>query len=206
MKLIDILVRELPKRGGWPLPYVDTVAVQDSDYEIKFCLADCELKFERNNPGLWGSNSQSSWLDPCQSLTPESISHDYESSKVTREQYESALAASKPEWDGEGLPPVGTICEGYFPRHRGIKFEWQECLVLYVFERECAVKAQGTSTLHYCDEFRPIRSEADKKRDDISSAIFDVISESLTYGSCSTSLALYDAIAAGKVPGVKLEG
>lgn len=70
-----------------------------------------------------------------------------------------------PEWNGEGLPPVGLICEGRFPRHPGISFEWQECLVLYVFERECAVKSKSTSTLHYCDEFRPLRTEAEKARE-----------------------------------------
>lgn len=69
-------------------------------------------------------------------------------------------------WSGEGLPPVGVECEGLFPRHLGNSFEWQDCLVLYVFEHECAVKSKVTSTLHYCDQFRPIRSPEDVARDE----------------------------------------
>lgn len=35
------------------------------------------------------------------------------------------------EWDGEGLPPAGVECEGYFPVFGLNKFEWQKCLVLW---------------------------------------------------------------------------
>ena len=111
-----------------------------------------------------------------------------------------------PEWNGEGLPPVGLICEGRFHRHPGISFEWQECLVLYVFERECAVKSKSTSTLHYCDEFRPLRTEAEKAREDAETAIRTCLAGT---GAGITPLAakgIYEAIADGKIPGVKLEG
>lgn len=53
--------------------------------------------------------------------------------------------------------------------------------------------------------FRPIRSEADRKRDAAVGKIFDVICKSLTDESESTSFAIYDAIAAGEIPGVRLE-
>lgn len=106
-------------------------------------------------------------------------------------------------WHGEGLPPVGVECEGLFPRHPGNSFDWQDCLVLYVFEHECAVKSKVTSTLHYCDQFRPIRSPEDVARDEAIEAMRDVVLASDQSLTCYESL--YNAIAAGKIPGVKLE-
>lgn len=87
--------------------------------------------------------------------------------------------------------------------------------MLYVFDSECAVKSKATSTLHYCDDFRPIRSEADKKREKgvVALATADPKVAPFTYGEKMTNgeligsawYDLYDAIAAGKVPGIKLE-
>lgn len=112
---------------------------------------------------------------------------------------------TEPVWDGEGLPPAGVECEGLFPRHPGNSFEWQDCLVLYVFEHECAVKSKGVSTLHYCDQFRPIRSPEDVAR---SNAIGEMerAYEELTGNPAREAEEYYDLIAAGKIPCVKLEG
>lgn len=112
---------------------------------------------------------------------------------------------TEPVWDGEGLPPVGVECEGLFPRHHGNSFEWQDCLVLYAFEHECAVKSKVTSTLHYCDQFRPARSPEDVARDEAIDAIFSILSVNILDGSDSNAGKVFDAIAAGKIPGVKLE-
>lgn len=99
---------------------------------------------------------------------------------------------TEPVWDGEGLPPVGVECEGLFPRHPGNSFEWQDCLVLYVFEHECAVKSKGTSTLHYCDQFRPIRSPEDVARDDFIKKLSGNVIEGFSIGT-KFAAALYDA-------------
>lgn len=48
-------------------------------------------------------------------------------------------------------------------------------------------------------KFRPIRSEAERKRSDIIDALTN-----FTFRGDATDI--YDAIAAGKIPGVKLEG
>jgi len=107
--------------------------------------------------------------------------------------------------DCKGLPPGGVECEGYFPVFGQNRFEWQKCLVLWRFEKECAVKSLHTSTLHYCDEFRPIRTEEERKREDA------VVAMASAPRPCGLAIAgicfeIYDAIAAGKIPGVKLEG
>lgn len=80
MTLLELLVKELPFRGGWPdgverlEQYPDGALFDGPNYQSNF-------KFQRAD--------------------------DFGDDEVTREQYEAALVASKPEWDGEGLPPVG---------------------------------------------------------------------------------------------------
>lgn len=196
MKLIDILVRELPRHGGWPEWATECMVHQG-----------CMLAIFYDSDGYFSKYPEY----PVIGFDRKAIN----SVTVTREQYEAALAASKTEWNGEGLPPVGLVCEGQFPRHPGISFEWQECLVLYVFERECAVKSKGTSTLHYCDEFRPIRSEADKKREIgvLSLARSDPTVGRFEYGQKMGDgkllgyawYELYDKIAAGEVAGIRID-
>lgn len=79
MKLIDLLVQELPKRGGWP-EGVNRIH-QDHDGEVyAWQDSSCKLLFRL---GIIADN--------CRAYgTRESIED-----MVTREQYESALAASK---------------------------------------------------------------------------------------------------------------
>lgn len=86
MKLIDILVEELPKRGGWP---------DDSD-EIWQSQFDCEIYTESKLlPYFYvGERAEDNGID----------------NGVTREQYEAALAAKNEcwiEWGG-GLIPIRT--------------------------------------------------------------------------------------------------
>lgn len=82
MKLIDLLVHELPKRGGWPAG-VDAVE-QDGEGQLFEMESDYCSDFK---------------LKKCD---------DWIADVVTRQQYESALATSqKPVWNGEGVPPVG---------------------------------------------------------------------------------------------------
>lgn len=121
-----------------------------------------------------------------------------------KEQYEAALAASKQvEWDGEGLPPVGCECEvkgaagddswsvGEILSHT--KFRGRDCAV---FQTEEMVSA---SSYEY---FRPIRTEADSKRD----GFIDLLMTEWAFLGQDGEQAgeLYDAIAAGKIPGIKL--
>lgn len=106
MKFIDLLVRELPKRGGWPEGA--EAVVQDAD--------DMELYFYTGGPventgKSWWFKDQvdgSSWIFYEGKLE---VADDHDTSIVTCAQYESALAASqKVEWSGAGLPPVGCEC------------------------------------------------------------------------------------------------
>lgn len=102
-----------------------------------------------------------------------------------------------PVWDGEGLPPVGCECECQF---RG---EWQKCTILFSGKRIVVVMVDDDE---YPFEskgslFRPIRSEAEQKRNMVIAQMMNfsaVLSE-------TTAGLIYDAIADGNIRGIKLE-
>ena len=115
-------------------------------------------------------------------------------------------------WNGEGFPPVGCECE--YSLNGGKT--WWKCKV------DCIVGTQGVVML--CDtfegvqyvqfssygnalKFRPIRSEAERKRDAAVEAIDWYMPEFITDtpNEYYHAKKIYDAIAAGKIPGVKLE-
>lgn len=180
MKLIDILVQELPKLGGWPIG-------ADSIYQnakghlvgVQGCIVspvDMEL-------GVVAEDTHRS---------------------VTREQYEAALAASKPEWDGEGFPPVGCRVEANFGG------EWVEATVAYtdrpeghsdaVAWKEALVFDCKTTRPFWADEFRPIRSEADKKRETFVNEANELVGDIEKYPTWLSAIAaIYDAIKSGKI-------
>lgn len=202
MKLIDLLVKELPKRGGWPA-------------NISYIAQDEES-------ATWGfrykpeKDSDDEWMDCSDSGYEIRIGYigdadDCNTSVVTREQYESALAASqKPAWNGEGLPPVGCECE-----YLNSNGEWSAVTVKYASEQLIVISG-ATKILGEEQEteiakdiiidkpqFRPLRTEADRKRDDAKHAIAELCRSSASYGHAADLI--YDAIAVGKIPGVKLD-
>lgn len=159
MKLIDILVRELPKRGGWPRGMK----------EVAQSIIDGELYFYDSIYDGTGAALKMDCGEMCdddKGFTKLPV--------VTFKQYQAALAASKTEWDGVGLPPVGAEVEcicNEFPN------DGQEKLfghILYAGEYTI-LKTYKTNNQHHApveSVFKtkswaiiPIRSEADKKRD-----------------------------------------
>ncbi|EQA1694567.1 hypothetical protein O1E46_RS20925 [Enterobacter hormaechei] len=257
MKLIDILVRELPERGGWP--ETASTATQDSDGEICFSSGGKhEYCITSWKGGKWTGDGF---------MAEHAI--DYEISIISREQYESALAASKemiinnpdsdgwiswcggecpvdgdvvvdvkfraqgqadldgdvadnfrwehfsngadvvayrlhksehqkPEWDGEGLPPVDMEIEYKFTKVN-YRTDFSRGKVLAygmhnVFMEHWSSKNEFIQPLDRI-EFRPIRSEADKERDEAVA----VMNALWTPNSKMHCEAIYDAIKSGKI-------
>lgn len=184
MKLIEVLVQELPNRGGWP----DGVIKISQDYDGEVW---CWFGHGYGNVKSLGRINLLADNHRKQSKDEDS------SCFVTREQYEDALSASKPEWNGEGLPPVGCECE-YETNGYGIKKVRVECITMdgiaFTWLGEDpefrGLDCINTSQSH---RFRPIRSEADKKRDII---IYKI---EIAYKDCPHSdavpQAIYEAIA-----------
>lgn len=214
MKLIDLLVQELPKRGGWP--HGADYAVQDSDgsCDIKFGAGD-ESELEYENRGVWVNDQTPDWgIDSPESyirdLHPLAI--DAATAIITRDQYEAALAAAQqPVWNGEGLPPIG--CEFEFGTHR----TRAKCLGIghhMIFaskgdpdDEDGDFEEFMISIMH--SEFHPIRTEAERKRQEAITKITDAICGDIPDTGMATAAKYaaraYDAIAAGKIPGIKLE-
>lgn len=184
MRLIDILVQELPKRGGWPDGHIS--ARQDGDMEICF-TGGLGVPHDFYVGCMAGDVTLS---DGTGELTP-----------VTREQYEAALAASKvPVWDGEGVPPIGVKFEMSFAGDA-----WFECEIIAKGKEQIIYQQTGCREFsgHQNNyRFRPIRTEADRKRE----AAIKSMREALGHaGGLTDVTSIYRAISEGKIPGIKLE-
>lgn len=109
-----------------------------------------------------------------------------------------------PVWNGEGLPPVGVECEYKWQNDRWrigkvCYISKHTVLMLEIFDGEESESAYGA-----CDvTFRPLRTEAERKRDDAKHAIAELCRSSASNGHAADLI--YDAIAAGEIPGVNLE-
>lgn len=139
-------------------------------------------------------------------MGPNKVLVDMQASKDLESTRNAAIdAASNPEWDGEGLPPVGREC---MVRGEIGDDGWYECKVIahtFFDGYNCAV-FQTESTVSCSSEgnFRPIRSEADKKRDEVIKA-FDEAQSLVFYQKSTFSQYLYDAIATGKIPHIRID-
>lgn len=202
MKLIDLLVQELPTRGGWGENWV--VVTQDADGYF-CCWRYDDPKY---NGFGWRHVTGEGLVEYWRADNDVVLSCDSTESIVTRNQYESALAVSqKTAWSGEGLPPVGTICEAKVPRSI-TGWEWREVKVvesgIHGAEKEVLVYDLETTFPSWADEFRPLRTEAERKRDSAVEAMQKEADEGDNWIYSEYEI-IYDAIAAGKIPGVKLD-
>lgn len=217
MKLIDILVEELPKRGGWPAEAL--FAMQDYEGLVKFSKSREKIYHDYSSGHVWCSEGGYGWITngyPFEGCFKVRVAKDSATAFISREQYEAALVAIKQEWNGEGMPPVGCKCEW---QNKNTK-QWVEVLVVYASEWVTVIRENKTvdpvelAIENYGDDarcqFRPIRSEADKKRDEVGEAIYRAINwnhegtverNSRFEDYCK----VYDAIAAGKIPHIRIE-
>lgn len=121
------------------------------------------------------------------------------------------------EWDGEGLPPVGCECELKYKCHNDDAY-WERVIILWKRGDDTLVEYVGdhfkntTQLIHKTSmhvDFRPLRAESERRR--------EVAAKEMARHANSDQhrkfnaglrncLSIYDAIAAGKIPGVKLEG
>lgn len=197
MKLIDILLRDLSKHGGWP-DGVDNIT-QYLTGELCFnsisggCIESCTGIF----------------LDPHEDGYPDWAY----GTKVTREQYEAALAASKPEWDGEFPIPAGTEVEVHFDGDDSrvwtkfrVEYMAGDIVVLHDYRID-NVEAYKHKIL----SFRPIHSEEDKKRDASIQEMIELIDSLVgeranpVHGKKAVAEKFYDAMAAGKIPHIRID-
>lgn len=186
MKLIDLLIQELPKRGGWP----------EGAVEAGFLCSNTTLYFVDAN-----GDCPSEWRIEMHSEVED---NDIE---ISKDQYEAALSAPQNvEWDGKVLPPVGMHCE--VVDHDGALMygQGESGEVVAHVENTAVIRMSYGLGFFEARYLRPIRTEAERKRDAFINAVLD----DMRTIPCDLSLrdevaVIYDAIAAGKIPGVKLD-
>lgn len=99
-------------------------------------------------------------------------------------------------WSGEGLPPVGCECEV----RRAI--DWMPCKILFISDYHVIIQSEEEICWQtQACQFRPIRTEAERKRDETVSLIMSWMHHA---GRAEIEL-IYDFIAAGEIPGIRLE-
>ena len=201
MKLIDLLVQELPKRGGWP----DGALSITQDNDGSLCVWDT------NDPHYdgfsWKHHTGNSLMYFWYGEGAMPLASDHKESIVTYWQYKAALSAlQKPAWNGEDVPPVGCECEYQYKVHGS---EWCrfECVAVdgkavFGWSNNTPVALQLNT-----HNFRPLRTEAERKRDE---AISEIGKASQLISNNKEQIKhiakhIYDSIAAGKIPGVKLD-
>lgn len=200
MKLIDLLVQELPKRGGWPEGA--EIAVQDADSQICFSSHSDVYSDKHQTDWYGGDWGGGNWNNPFIGT----IADDRHECIVSRKQYESALAESqKTAWDGEGLPPVGCECE-YISNGTS----WGKVKVIGLDGEKIVIRPSGE--IYYAitpsnkDVFIPFRTEAERKHEAVLESICAVLEMvAQDYKREDEAKLIYEAIAAGKIPGVKLD-
>lgn len=74
-----------------------------------------------------------------------------------------------PEWNGDGLPPVGTICMA------NLANGWTDVKVAYIGDeggcREALVFEIESTKPAWADEFRPLRTEAEMAREKLAASL-----------------------------------
>lgn len=212
MKLIDLLVKELPKRGGWPdgAEYCHLTQYDRHCLTIVFSHKQVDAV---NNPIISNEEMVFSGIGYLGDTLYGCI--------VTAKEYESALALSqKPAWNGGGLPPVGAKIEFFINPKLGYSNAWipDAGTEMEVVAHKTTTDGNDVAVCYWDDggagrsccfipeSLKPLRTEAERKRDAFINAVLD----DMRVTPCDLSLrdevaVIYDAIAAGKIPGVKLE-
>lgn len=186
MTLLELLVKELPKRGGWP-EGADLYCSYDGQ---AYAYAD------RGRVGVERSSLS----------TPEDLCET-----VMRGEYEAAIAASQqPVWDGDGLPTVGCrvkVTRGdvsWIERDEWMLGEIATIMANFKNDNDtniCAIQlSEGQCECIVSSCLVPMRTEAERKREEAIESLMRIV--------CSPSQSsaivnkIYDTIAAGKIPGL----
>lgn len=206
MKLIDLLVQELPKRGGWPEGVIKIHQDYDGETWAWLNHGGTERLFTLNRVA---TNARKF----CKYETCENM--------VTRDQYESALAESqKPAWNGEGLPPVGAKVEFFINPKLGYCNNWipDAGTEMEVVAHKTTTDGNDVAVCYWDDSgagrsccfvpesLKPLRTESERKHEAILESICAVLEMvAQDYKREDEAKLIYEAIAAGKIPGVKLD-
>lgn len=187
MDLLELLMQKLPESRGWPKEAVHCI-YHEHKGGVTFYGAEGDMV--KNGVGF---------IDLC---IP-----DVRTAEVTREQYEAALTARKPEWNGEGLPPVGCrieyTCKQPDTGHPAIEAgKWYGGTIIAYYGEGVWTSDNGIRHLSNTI-FRPLHSEEYNKRYAAIEALFEILDDGVS--TSQDSIDIYEAIAAGKIPHIRID-
>lgn len=210
MKLIDILVEEqyeaalAAKNDGWiewgggecPVP-------RDTLVEVKFPDGMTSRDAQPAGSYRWTLRNCITDIAAYRLHKPQEAEQAEADDEADLNECIGQDAA--PVWNGEGLPPVGVECEIQFIKDTPPQ-EWFSFKLIGMHDEIVIVTLDGENTWRHISKFspdkvtfRPIRTEAERKREEAVKAVM------LTGWRQSAAEEIYDLVAAGKVPGMKLE-
>lgn len=252
MKLLEFLVKELPKHGGWPswvhhirkhsgddrLSFYDRDGFISGSHPEVYCqspIHDSFITLDQYEAALAASqqpitiavfHSNDGSHDSFGATTVEELQNSWRGDKVGGEAYHCDkhywrvhfLTEQQPAWDGEGLPPVGVDIEVNSPRKGWTKAKVTAVTENYIVAQyEDGVEFAGPhrqydsvnsefSTVKPAN-YRKLITEAERKRQELAKALAHFLDSETEVDSCFLSkdlIGFYDAIVAGKIPGVGL--
>lgn len=175
MKVIDLPAKEMPEINGW-IEWHGGKCPVDSD-------AIVEVKFRWHNQHQYNNDRAGDFDWAYTGRSSDIVAyrlHRDTNSSTKNDQLEQDLNecigqdVGVPEWNGEGLPPVGTICQAKVPRSI-TGWEWRKVKVVESgipgAEKEVLVYDIETTIPAWTDEFRPLRTEAERAREKLAASL-----------------------------------
>ena len=155
-----------------------------------------------SSPLIAGTHSSLSWNHGWRDAENDSRKRSaLNETDNANQQFESLATKQDEGWNGEGMPPVGSIVELMDDSQSSA---WEQVTIKFYGDAFAVWGANGreesNSLCHV--RVRPIRTEADRKREEAINEIASLIGRG-TF--CDDAAGIYDAIAAGKIPHIKLE-
>ena len=128
-----------------------------------------------------------------------SLGDGIEAAYLAIHEHDDWVRAGPPAWTGEGLPPVGMVCECRLPGEITNDYSWVEARVIWHNgPTECAV-IRSTSKLAWCDEFRPIRTPEQIAEEEREKAITQILNLMLGHDQASIHEDTVQALCAKRI-------
>lgn len=108
-----------------------------------------------------------------------------------------------PVWNGEDLPPVGCFCEVEDLDGMLVYGQGESGEVIAHVENTAVIRMSYGLGCFEARFLRPLRTEAERKRDEAMRVIYEILDAGTSTKQDASDI--YNAIAAGEIPSVKLE-
>jgi hypothetical protein len=191
MKLLDILVEELDEWNDG-VKYITQQANKSSTAFHGFAETPYEGMFL--GVPVWSSDNGFPWR-----MRSKKVASDHLTSIITKQQWLEAKAQIHNKdvvWNGEGLPPVGEVCEVVY--ENGIRHLSE---IKYSSKEVCVWEIEFSGNVHSCDTkklkfFRTKTKEqieADKEKERVKEDIYVTLHRNRNKSTQEIVDALYEA-------------